>query len=332
MTGRKSLSEPPKHAGNGKRTTKRTSVPGVDDPYAVGHDVLLVNGTIDEQLFSQIVQAVTRQKSNDKVVVGLVTYGGQANHAYRIGRYLQSIYQTVVVFIPSLCKSAGTLVAAAANRLVMSPFGEIGPLDVQLLQRDELFGRRSGLTTRSALADLKGHSFDLFENFMLGIIRRSGGAVSFRLAADLSARATSELMSGVYSQINPDTLGQDFRDLSVATEYCKRLNDAARNLKVGAIRRLVNDYPSHDFVIDLQEAKTLFEHVDLPTVSLYRLLTAKITVLGTPKTGAPLVEMVGASVGEKVVRDETVPSENSDRDDSTGGQRRDGGGAAATSR
>jgi hypothetical protein len=196
-------------------------------------------------------------------------------------------------FVPSLCKSAGTLMVTAAHTLIISPFGEIGPLDVQLMPKDEILGQRSGLTTRSALLDLKAHAFELFEHFMVGIIGSSKGAVSFRLASDISARTTSRLMSKIYEQINPDSLGQDFRDLRVAAKYGERLNMRYRNLKSDGIKRLVYEYPSHDFVIDLEEAKEVYQRATLPTLTLSKIIEARPTDLLIPKVGnRMMVEML----------------------------------------
>jgi hypothetical protein len=206
-----------------------------------------------------------------------------------------------------LCKSAGTLMATGANQIVMGPFGEIGPLDVQLLQRDEISGSRSGLTTRSALDDLKRHSFEIFQHFMLNIVTSSKGAISFKTAADVSTKVSSEVMSTIYSQVNPDALGQDFRDLEVATKYCERLNRRFANLRAGAIKRLVHDYPSHDFVIDAEEAREIFVRLLFPPRSLFDLMKARAQdMLAIRSTKAPLVEMLtldGEPAAKNVAQD-----------------------------
>lgn len=244
-------------------------------------------------MFSSVLKSVPKGKRNKKLLVIVVTYGGLANPTYRIARFLQSIYDEVHAFVPSLCKSAGTLLVTAAHTLVISPFGEIGPLDVQLMQKDEILGRRSGLTTRSALSDLKAHAFELFEHFMFEIIGNSQGAVSFRLASDISAKTTARLMAKIYEQINPDSLGQDFRDLSVASKYGERLNMKYHNLKNDGIKRLVYEYPSHDFVIDLEEAKEVYERAVLPTATLFKILNARASDMMLPKTRLrPVVEML----------------------------------------
>jgi hypothetical protein len=280
-----------KRAGEKIESQSNGSVPPVakvpkPDKYSSGYDFLLVNEDIRDDTFPEVMGCVNRFKKNNNVVLILLTYGGTANGAYRTARYLQTIYEDVVAFLPSECKSAGTLLVTAANSVLISPFGEVGPLDVQLLKRDELAGRRSGLTTRSALEDLKTHSFDLFEHFMTEIINRSGTAVSFRTAADVASRVSSRLMSKIYEQINPDALGQDYRDLNIALHYGKRLNRKFSNLKKDALERLVYEYPSHDFVIDLEEAKELFQRVELPTPTLMKLVSARALDCLIPKYGS----------------------------------------------
>lgn len=261
------------------------------DPFD-GYDILVINSLIEDPLFGEVTEKAVGGKQADKLVVTVVTYGGQANVAYRISRLLQSMYDDIAVYVPSLCKSAGTLIATSGNQLVMTPFGEIGPLDVQLLERDELGERKSGLTMRSALEDLKGHSFDLFQHFMMEIKAKSGGTVSFRLAAELASSITSGLMHNVYDQIHPDVIGKDFRDLSVATKYCERLNKRFQNIKPRGINRLVHEYPSHDFVIDYEEAKEIFHRVTRPSARLIELAQDKGNLLMVPNVKKSVVEMI----------------------------------------
>lgn len=260
---------PRKRGGNGNAKP-------IEDRFASGHDFLVINHEIDDALFSDVLGCVTEHKKNPKVVVLLITYGGSANVAYRVARFLQTAYDHVVVCVPSVCKSAGTLIAVGTHCVMCMAFGEVGPLDVQLLRRDEIWGRRSGLTTRSALADLKNHSFEFFQHFLIEITARSGGSVSFKLAAEIAGKITSEVLSGIYAQINPEALGQDFMDLKVAEQYCDRLDMHTKNLKPKAIQRLVYGYPSHDFVIDFEEAKELFYNVELPTETIIALLKRRM--------------------------------------------------------
>lgn len=293
MSGEISRGKRRKPDGNGSK--EHQTHKGLDkqppDQFSSEYDFLVINSILEEPAFGDVLAQI-QQKQNDRLVLIVVTLGGLANTAYRIGRFLQSTYEELVVFVPSLCKSAGTLLATSGNELRISPFGEIGPLDVQLPQKDEILGRRSGLTTRTAIFDLRTHAFQLFEHFMLQIVDSSGGAVSFKLAADIAARVTGTAMAKIYEQINPDSLAQDYRDLSVATEYCRRLNEYGKNIDEVGIDNLVNKYPSHDFVIDLEEAKTIFKRVDLPTPTLYKLMLANSDCMMSPAIRTPVIKML----------------------------------------
>lgn len=265
------------------------------DRFASDFDFLLANGTVDEKLFSAVLKAVSgRQAPKKKVVLCLVTYGGIANDAFRIGRLLQLIFDEVVVFVPSFCKSAGTLIACAGHSIVLTPFGELGPLDVQLAKRDELFERRSGLLTNYALQELKEHAFGLFEHFMLSIKAR-GPNISFKMASEIAGKVTGEIMRNVYDHVNIESIGEDARNLSVASEYCARLASKSDNLRKGCIERLVHGYVSHDFVIDVEEARTLFRRVEIPTDTLYRLLEEHQQDLMVPTTGDAVVKILTPS-------------------------------------
>lgn len=201
----------------------------------------------------------------------MTSNGGSANSAYQIARFLQVIYKKFILFAPRYCYSAGTLIALGAHQLVMSPFSELGPLDVQLLKQNELGARKSGLLARSAFQALSDSSFELFESFMLKIMNKSGGLISFRVAAELSATLTTGLMSPIYAKMDPDVIGSDQRDLSVAFHYGVRLVEDSGNADIGTVYYLINGYPAHDFVIDYREACDLFKEVAFPSNELMTL-------------------------------------------------------------
>lgn len=251
----------------------RAAVAAVEAKYDA--NVYVYSASIDSAGFGQLVTEVAEKKKKDPRKRGLLiltTHGGHANSAYQIARLMQQTYEEFILFTPSVCKSAGTLIALGAHRLIMDVFSELGPLDVQLLDKDEIGARKSGLLTRSAFEALANEAFDLFSNTMLKIKMSSQNLISFRLAADISCRLTGELLSPVFGQMNPDVIGSDYRDLRVAIEYGNRLAKTSQNPVPSAVRKLVTDYPSHDFIIDRDEASKLFRTVDQPSEELYDLV------------------------------------------------------------
>lgn len=236
-------------------------------------DIFLYNGPISEEMYAKVVEQVIRTKRH-KLLIIMVTLGGDANPAYRIARLFQQLsIDGFTLLIPSYCKSAGTIVATGATELWMNPIlSELGPLDVQLAKYDEIGERRSGLTTHSALESIKEQAFEMFSDAMMEIKQRSRFRVRFRTAADLATSLTVGLFSNVYSQLDPAAIGEDHRDLNVALAYGERLARHSRNLKLNAVSDLVHKYPSHDFVIDSDEAKTLFINVKKPPPEFFELL------------------------------------------------------------
>ena len=282
----------PKKAATGEKVVEKAPAPP-DDRYTSGYDFLIANGPIGQDMMSKIMKACSQERQHDRLVLALLTYGGDANAGYRIGRLLQAFYQDLTVLVPAVCKSAGTLIACSANRIAMSPLGELGPLDVQILKRDELFERRSGLITKHALLELQDHTFKLYEHFMLRIKARGPG-ISFKMATDIATRISADVMRTVYDHVNVDAIGEDARNLAVAIEYCQRLDKRFNNLKAGCADRLVHDYPSHDFVIDSDEAQELFARVELPSPTLLAFMSDKEHIRDTivPNPRNTVVRMV----------------------------------------
>lgn len=234
-------------------------------------DIFLYSATIDHGGLGKLVGCFPTDRQNNALLI-LTTNGGLANSAYQIARFFQNHYKTFSVFIPAFCKSAGTMVALGAHRLIMGPFSELGPLDVQLYERDEIGARKSGLLSHSAFEALKREAFDLYEHVLLSIKQRSSDNISFSLASDVSSEIASRLLAPIYEQISPNVLGSDYRDLRVAIEYGRRLAAVSNNIETQAIVWLTEHYPSHDFIIDKNEAEQLFNVVDSPDGSLFELI------------------------------------------------------------
>ena len=227
-------------------------------------DVLLINSPIAPGLEASIRDATaTRTRKRDHVIVILISAGGIADDAYRAAVALRSNYTNVTMCIAGWCKSAGTLMAIGADDLVFGCNGEMGPLDVQIAVKDELVENRdSGLILDAAIQGLTDNAFRVFEKFMTSLIERSQGAITFRTAADLAADVTIGLMSPVYEKIDPLRMGADQRAQKIGRDYAIRLNLKAENLRgAEALNMLLNGYPSHGFVIDLDEAERLFNNV-----------------------------------------------------------------------
>lgn len=239
-------------------------------------EIILYSGPVEEAGFGKIVKMMPDLLSvNPGCILVLVTYGGLAGPAYRISRLMQDLFNPFTILISGPCKSAGTLLATGAHKIVFFPHsGELGPLDVQLYKRDEIGERRSGLVTSSAIDSLGQHAYELFSHFMLQTKLRGSGLVRFRTATDIAAAVATGLFGKIYEKIDPDTLGEEHRDTLVAVEYARRLCDRGGNIDFDGINRLVYEYPSHDFVIDYAEAASIFKESVTTSQSMSQMVSA----------------------------------------------------------
>lgn len=224
-------------------------------------DYFLYSGPIERGADLEFVSMVAGHKRSEAVTLILSTGGGSPDAAYKMGCYLQKRYDTVTVFVPGFCKSAGTLLAIAASDLIFSPYGELGPLDIQMSKQDNLMGMESGLNISEAFASMEGRARETFHQAVGEIVASSGGVVSFAIAAKAASDMVGSMYGPVFSQIDPEEVGSRSRAMRIGESYGTRLNQNFRNMRNGGMEMIAQSYPSHGFVIDMDEVSHLFERV-----------------------------------------------------------------------
>lgn len=228
-----------------------------------GVDIWIYGGNISRSGADQILDSLP--KEGHEALLILATTGGDPDGAFRIARTFQARYKHFRVYIPTRCKSAGTLVVLGAEEIILRRSGELGPLDIQLGKTDEIFEMVSGLNISEAINSLGEQSRLMFRTSLLEMRLGSQGTVSTRLAAEIACSLTTGLFGPIFSQIDPFKVGETERAMKIAYSYGERLDSKFQNLKSkDALGRLVGGYPSHSFVIDFEEAETLFNRVRFP--------------------------------------------------------------------
>lgn len=228
---------------------------------AANTDILLFNSPIERPGDRRFISDCLARKFRPNLLLILLTSGGDPDAAYRISRTLQNHYENFVCCIPSMCKSAGTLILLGASELVFTECGEIGPLDIQLAKKDDLWGQESGLTTMTALTALHESAQDAFDHFLVSLTVHSGGRITTRTASEVAAKLTEALYSPISAQIDPIHMGEVNRSMAIAEHYGKRLVSKWKNCELDTLKTLISGYPSHGFVIDSAEASKLFKNV-----------------------------------------------------------------------
>lgn len=75
--------------------------------------------------------------------------GGDGETALRMVRSMQTRCRELTVLVPEMAKSAATILCLGANRIVMGPGGDLGPIDPQMVYTDE-----TGRQTMSSAKDI----------------------------------------------------------------------------------------------------------------------------------------------------------------------------------
>lgn len=231
------------------------------------YDYFLYDGDISRSGYEQLTECMEKLGTKRKNWLCLVlrTRGGDPSAGYRIGRAIGHYYnKNVVVFVPSYCKSAGTLLCIAAHELAIADTGELGPLDIQISKKDEMFERSSSLDITSAMDQLKTFALNTYREFLVEV--KLGTGIGTKIASSVAVELTRALVEPVVSQIDPQRLGEHSRATMLAMQYGERLNHKFDNLKNStSLSKLIAHYPQHGFVIDRKEAKTLFKNVSEPS-------------------------------------------------------------------
>ena len=87
---------------------------------------------IDIQDSEEVLRAIRLTPAELPIDVILHTPGGLVLAAEQIARALRDHQGRVTVFVPHYAMSGGTLIALAADEIVMDPHGVLGPVDPQL--------------------------------------------------------------------------------------------------------------------------------------------------------------------------------------------------------
>jgi ClpP class serine protease len=243
-------------------------------------DLLFYAGQINRAGADKVVRALS-QRANKNLILLLNTVGGDSHAAFKIARACQSAYGTIsdksykvpndptwTIYVPNICKSAGTIIALGADAIMMAANAELGPIDIQMRKPEEVGELTSTLTPVQSMQSLQQQMADVFVHIFSTLRFDEQLSFSTKMASDVAKDMASAMIGPIASQIDPMRLAETERLLKISSAYGERLNDGVGNVKDGALPKLLSAYPSHGFVIDRREAATLFSNVSAPSISV----------------------------------------------------------------
>ena len=225
--------------------------------------LLCIVGEMDERSLHEVRSLVPQLEESqfDKLSVLLDSPGGDIEDAYRMVLALRDCAEEIEVLVPRRAKSAATFFCLAADTIYMGKHGELGPLDPQRLNLRGSARRVSALESFTALSQLLTYSLDSLDGIIRHLLSRA--PIDIPYAIEHAQPLFAAIVSPLYSQVDPHELGEAGRSLALSEEYAMRvmgrwgyseIEDIARR---AIARRLTWDYPTHGFVIDLEEAQDI---------------------------------------------------------------------------
>lgn len=200
---------------------------------------------------------VSTPKEHVEIDLWVESPGGDAHAAYKLALLLRSYACKIRVVVPDFAKSAATLLALAADEIYMGAAAELGPLDAQIPNEGGIVTTISALDVARSLVELtKAAMTQAFEGGA-EVLQITGLSRAESLSAMLEFAA--QIMEPIIRQMDPRMIHWASTLLDVAVAYGTRLLIAGDGAgphpqAVSIPRALVEDYPTHGFIISWQEA------------------------------------------------------------------------------
>jgi ClpP class serine protease len=195
--------------------------------------VLFDNTILVKSDSDQIYRAISGFTDTTKpLLLVLLSGGGEPGSAYLIGRLCREFSKEnkLVIVIPRYAKSAATLLACAADEIHMGSLSELGPIDPQI-NRMPALGLKNSIEHIADLVNKNPGSSEMFAKYL---------------------KLTVE----------PIQIGYYERVAESAVQYAERLLEKHKSSLAGApaiiANKLVYGYKDHGFVIDKEEALSIF--------------------------------------------------------------------------
>jgi hypothetical protein len=197
----------------------------------------------------------------ETISVILDSTGGPLDSAFRTALYLCRYAAQLNIYVPRKAKSASTLIAVSGNSLVMSPFGELGPLDTQIRDPRNPTDYISALDCYQSVDYVREFGFSTLSQALKQLAAVTQGKLQLTDSLSAAAQFAIGSITPMLSQTRSLDFGAWGRSLKMGERYAQILISRAAELDQGKAekiaRRLVYGYTHHLFPIDLTEARDI---------------------------------------------------------------------------
>jgi hypothetical protein len=204
----------------------------------------------------EIEDQVNLPREQVEIDVWLESPGGDAHAAFKLALMLRDAAAKVRVVVPDYAKSAATLLALSGDEIYLAPGAELGPLDAQMPEEGSLLGQISALNIARAADDVAREAVDMAIQGGADLLRVTGLSRAKTIEAML--RFSAEFSEPLVRQLDPRVVHDAKQMLRVTANYAERLLSKTECSSPGdTAKQMVENFPTHGFVIDLEEAESL---------------------------------------------------------------------------
>ncbi|MDD4409085.1 MAG: hypothetical protein PHW52_00335 [Candidatus Pacebacteria bacterium] len=193
--------------------------------------VLFDNASLSNTHSDKIYRSLNKLDRTKPLILVIHSGGGYPGPAYLIGKLCKQFSdKKFIAVVPRYAKSAATLLSCGADEIHMGKLSELGPIDPQINNMPTL-GLKNSVEHIAELVGNNPKSSEMFARYLA-------------------------------LTIEPISIGHYERVAESAAQYAIRLLEKKKDLLIkdpGEIAtRLVYGYKDHSFVIDQEEAETIF--------------------------------------------------------------------------
>jgi ATP-dependent protease ClpP protease subunit len=204
----------------------------------------------------EMEDTISESRDDVEIDIWLDSGGGDAHAAYKLALMARSAAARVRVVIPDFAKSAATLLAVSGDEIYLAPGADMGPLDAQMHDEGSLEGQISALNIARAADEVARDAVSMAVNGGVEVLQMTGLSRSETIEAMLAFSAG--FSEPLVKQLDPKVVHHAKQLLAVTAKYAERLlNDVGCNDPTEIARALVMDFPTHGYVISLDQAQEL---------------------------------------------------------------------------
>lgn len=204
-----------------------------------------------------IEDSVKEPPEDVEIDLWLESPGGDAHSSFKLALMLRHAASYVRVVVPDYAKSAATLLTLAGHEIFLAPGAELGPLDAQMPEEGSLAGYISALNIARAADEVARDAVALAGRGGADLLYQTGLSRAQTMEAML--RFSAEFSAPLVQQLDPKVVHHAKQMLRVTKQYAEKLLAVtAPDGDAGEIAAsLVEDYPTHGYVICFEDALRL---------------------------------------------------------------------------